>query len=126
MEPPSDDKETAPERRAAGAQRARRVSAAEVFAAADALLVEGHRPTIDRVRVCLGRGSPNTINEHLDTGWRQLVARIPDLPGQEFPQLPEAVAVRAASHLCHRGQKGESWMSPRSSRVTLMSSLAPG
>ncbi len=91
-EPPSDDAQSAPERRAAGPPRARRVSAAEVFAAADALLVEGHRPTIDRVRVCLGRGSPNTINEHLDAWWRQLGARIRDLPGQEFPQLPERVA----------------------------------
>lgn len=87
-----DEEETSPERPEAGTQRARRLSAAEVFATADALLVEGHRPTIDRVRVRLGRGSPNTINEHLDTWWRQLGARIRDLPGQEFPQLPERVA----------------------------------
>lgn len=79
--------ESAPER----ARRGRRISAADVFAAADALLVEGHRPSIDRVRVRLGRGSPNTINEHLDTWWRQLGARLRDLPGQEFPQLPERV-----------------------------------
>ena len=91
-EPPSENEENSPERLAAGAPRARRLSAPDVFAAADALLVEGHRPTIDRVRVRLGRGSPNTINEHLDTWWRQLGARIRDLPGQEFPQLPERVA----------------------------------
>ncbi|MGC8518718.1 MAG: DNA-binding protein [Steroidobacteraceae bacterium] len=91
-QPPPENEETAPERRAAGPLRARRISAAEVFAAADALLVEGDRPTIDRVRVRLGRGSPNTINEHLDAWWRQLGARIRDLPGQEFPQLPERVA----------------------------------
>ncbi len=91
-QPPSEDEEGSPEPLEAGAPRARRLSPAEVFAAADALLVEGHRPTIDRVRVRLGRGSPNTINEHLDTWWRQLGARIRDLPGQEFPQLPERVA----------------------------------
>ena len=91
-DPRSGYEESSPEPPEAGAPRARRLSAAEVFAAADALLVEGHRPTIDRVRVRLGRGSPNTINEHLDTWWRQLGARIRDLPGQEFPQLPERVA----------------------------------
>lgn len=52
----------------------------------------GERPTIDRVRMRLGRGSPNTINEHLDAWWAKLGARLRDLPGQEFPQLPERVA----------------------------------
>jgi len=37
----------------------------------------------------LGRGSPNTINDHLDAWWAKLGARLRDLPGQEFPQLPE-------------------------------------
>jgi hypothetical protein len=91
-ESPSDAEETSSERPEAGPRRSRRLSQPDVFAAADALLVEGHRPTIDRVRVRLGRGSPNTINEHLDTWWRRLGARIRDLPGQEFPQLPERVA----------------------------------
>jgi chromosome segregation ATPase len=52
----------------------------------------GARPTIDRVRMKLGRGSPNTINDHLDAWWAKLGARLRDLPGQEFPQLPERVA----------------------------------
>ena len=83
----ADDEEgTAPRRRAA------RISQADVFAAADALLVTGARPTIDRVRMKLGRGSPNTINDHLDAWWAKLGARLRDLPGQEFPQLPERVA----------------------------------
>jgi len=50
------------------------------------------RLTIDRVRVRLGRGSPNTINDHLDAWWTKLGARLRDLPGREFPQLPERVA----------------------------------
>ena len=74
------------------ARRAPRISQADVFQAADALLVEGHRPTIDRVRMRLGRGSPNTINDHLDAWWSKLGARLRDLPGKEFPQLPERVA----------------------------------
>jgi chromosome segregation ATPase len=90
-DPPREQAATTPVR-AEDHPRARRITQAEVFATADALLVEGHRPTIDRVRVRLGRGSPNTINEHLDTWWRELGARLRDLPGQEFPQLPERVA----------------------------------
>src|ERR1700722_15884075 len=73
-------------------RRAPRISQADVFQAADELLVQGDRPTIDRVRMRLGRGSPNTINDHLDVWWTKLGARLRDLPGQEFPQLPERVA----------------------------------
>lgn len=73
-------------------RRAPRISQADVFRAADELLLEGHRPTIDRVRMKLGRGSPNTINDHLDAWWAKLGARLRDLPGQEFPALPERVA----------------------------------
>lgn len=73
-------------------RRAPRISQADVFRAADELLVQGDRPTIDRVRMRLGRGSPNTINDHLDTWWAKLGARLRDLPGHEFPQLPERVA----------------------------------
>jgi chromosome segregation ATPase len=40
----------------------------------------------------LGRGSPNTINDHLDIWWAKLGSRLRDLPGQEFPRLPERVA----------------------------------
>jgi hypothetical protein len=73
-------------------RRARRISQEDVFRTADELLLAGHRPTIDRVRMALGRGSPNTINDHLDAWWAKLGSRLRDLPGREFPQLPEAVA----------------------------------
>jgi hypothetical protein len=73
-------------------RRAPRISQEDVFGAADELLIEGHRPTIDRVRMRLGRGSPNTINDHLDAWWARLGARLRDVPGREFPQLPERVA----------------------------------
>jgi hypothetical protein len=77
---------------APGRARAPRISREEVYATADTLLLEGVRPTIDRVRVRLGRGSPNTINDFLDTWWAKLGSRLRDLPGREFPQLPERVA----------------------------------
>jgi len=73
-------------------RRAPRISQADVFQAADELLLQGDRPTIDRVRMRLGRGSPNTINDHLDAWWLKLGARLRDIPGQEFPQLPEPVS----------------------------------
>lgn len=38
----------------------------EVWAAADAVLAQGSRPTIERIRVHLGRGSPNTVAPMLD------------------------------------------------------------
>jgi DNA repair exonuclease SbcCD ATPase subunit len=79
-------------------RRAPRISGDDVLRAADDLVLEGLRPTIDRVRVRLGRGSPNTIQEHLDTWWTKLGARLRDIPGQEVPGLPEPVS-RALSGL---------------------------
>jgi hypothetical protein len=72
-------------------RRAPRISPSDVVQAADALLLEGHRPTIDRVRMRLGRGSPNTIQEHLDVWWAHLGSRLRDVPGREFPELPARV-----------------------------------
>lgn len=48
----------------------------DVFTTADQLLADGQRPTIERVRQALGRGSPNTVNRHLDAWWTQLSARV--------------------------------------------------
>jgi hypothetical protein len=73
-------------------RRAPRISCDDVLRAADDLVLEGLRPTIDRVRVRLGRGSPNTIQEHLDTWWTKLGGRLRDIPGQEVPGLPEPVS----------------------------------
>lgn len=86
-------------------RRAPRISQADVFRAADELLVQGDRPTIDRVRMRLGRGSPNTINGHLDAWWAKLGARLRDVPGQEFPQLPKRVA-HSLQHLWNEALEG--------------------
>lgn len=40
----------------------------DVWAAADAVLNQGERPTIERVRQQLGRGSPNTVGPMLRVG----------------------------------------------------------
>jgi Plasmid replication region DNA-binding N-term len=50
----------------------------DVWRAADALLLDGQRPTIERVRQHIGRGSPNTVSPHLDTWFSRLGSRIAD------------------------------------------------
>ncbi|PBJ04791.1 MULTISPECIES: DNA-binding protein [unclassified Pseudomonas] len=60
----------------------------EVFAAADAVLARGERPTVERVRVELGRGSPARVGGLLDQWWARLAerlsgeTRLPELPGE--------------------------------------------
>lgn len=54
----------------------RGVQQAEVSAAADALLAQGQRPTVDRVRRQLGRGSPNTVSPMLETWFVGLAPRL--------------------------------------------------
>ncbi len=48
----------------------------EVFAAADAVLARGERPTVERVRQELGRGSPARVGSLLDIWWGQLAKRV--------------------------------------------------
>lgn len=55
-----------PEHPPAPARPSRGVSQAEVTQAADLLLFEGVRPTIEKIRARLGRGSPNTVSPMLD------------------------------------------------------------
>lgn len=70
------------------------VSGADVDRAADALLREGERPTIERIRTRLGRGSPNTINPLLDAWWRRLAGRL-DAGPEALHRLPEPVLLAA-------------------------------
>lgn len=71
----------------------------QVAAVADAIIGEGHQPTINAVRDRIGTGSPNTIHRHL-TVWRAARPRAtvvaPELPAN----LTAAIATeidRAAS-----------------------------
>ncbi|MEY2873403.1 MAG: hypothetical protein RLZZ373_774, partial [Pseudomonadota bacterium] len=78
--------------------RPRGITDQDVWRAADALLLDGQRPTIERVRQHIGRGSPNTVSPHLDRWFAQLGARIAD--PQAFrspaPDTPEPVQALAA------------------------------
>ncbi len=63
----------------------------DVSHAADTLLRAGNRPTVEKIRTKLGRGSPNTINPMLDTWWKTLSARLDSGPAA-LHRLPESVA----------------------------------
>jgi hypothetical protein len=89
---------------------ARGVQEDEVWAAADAVLASGERPTIERVRQFLGRGSPNTVGPMLEAWYGSLAQRLktPSAAADELPEeeggdatLPPAVE-RAAKVLWGR------------------------
>ncbi|PTQ66756.1 DNA-binding protein [Pseudomonas sp. GV071] len=62
----------------------------DVFAAADAVLARGERPTVERVRLELGRGSPARVGGLLDIWWARLAER---LSGEtRLPALPAEVS----------------------------------
>lgn len=54
----------------------RGVQQEEVWAAADALIAAGERPTIERVRLKIGRGSPNTVSPMLEAWFATLASRL--------------------------------------------------
>lgn len=68
----------------------------EVFKAADAVLARGERPTVERVRTELGRGSPARVGQLLEQWWEQLAQRLkghallPELPGGVAQAFAEA------------------------------------
>lgn len=66
------------------------ITSNDVDRAADQLLRDGHRPTIERVRATIGRGSPNTINPLLDAWWQRLAGRL-DAGPAALHRLPEPV-----------------------------------
>ncbi|WP_019467557.1 DNA-binding protein [Dyella japonica] len=68
----------------------------DVFKAADAVLTRGERPTVERVRTELGRGSPARVGQLLEQWWEQLAQRLkghallPELPGEVAQAFAEA------------------------------------
>jgi hypothetical protein len=76
----------------------RGVQQQDVWRAADALLVEGLRPTIERVRQKIGRGSPNTVSPYLETWFKDLGGRITNPHTfTASPDVPDPV-LQAAQH----------------------------
>ena len=77
---------------------ARGITEQDVFTACDVLLLAGERPTIERVRQKIGRGSPNTVSPMLDAWFKGLGRRLQD-PGAfaPAPDIPDPV-IQAAQH----------------------------
>ncbi len=79
-------------------RRPRGVQREDVWAAADAVLLEGLKPTIERVRQRLGSGSPNTVGPLLEQWFKHLGRRIQDPGAFAAPAgVPEPV-LQAAQH----------------------------
>lgn len=85
----------------------RGVQMEEVWAAADTVLRLGERPTIERVRQQLGRGSPNTVGPMLD-GWygslaKRLLLPVDAVEQDDAAEVPlPAPVVRAAKAIWGR------------------------
>ena len=78
----------------------------EVWAAADTVLAQGERPTIERVRAYLGRGSPNTVAPMLDAWYASLAKRLAsDEDGAVEQGALPAPVLRAAKALWGRAQQ---------------------
>lgn len=70
----------------------------DVWAAADAVLLAGEKPTIERVRQHLGSGSPNTVGPLLEQWFKHLGRRIQDPGAFAAPAgVPDPV-LQAAQH----------------------------
>lgn len=64
----------------------------EVARAANELLIEGVRPSIEKVRARLKRGSPNTVGPYLDKWFKDLARRVADVDlDQRGDGLPAGV-----------------------------------
>ncbi|MDM0030458.1 DNA-binding protein [Variovorax saccharolyticus] len=89
MESPGSNVSTFPPRGGRGIQEA------QVWEAADALLHEGLRPTIERVRQKIGSGSPNTVSPMLERWFATLGRRLDghgaNLADGEAHQVPLAI-----------------------------------
>src|SRR5882757_9992272 len=76
----------------------------DVFGAADCLLARGERPTIERVRLELGRGSPNTVNRMLDVWWSSLAKR---MGGTDDGGLPASIVQACRSLYAEMRQQAD-------------------
>jgi len=82
----------------------------QVNQAADAITAAGERPTVERVRIRLGTGSPNTVTRMLDV-WRQGLAErlrqvslLPELP-DEVGQAMTTLWAQALQHARTQAQQ---------------------
>jgi chromosome segregation ATPase len=71
---------------------ARGIQQEDVWSAADSLIADGLRPTIERVRQKIGRGSPNTVSPMLEAWFATLATRLGVTKQDDEPdQVPKAL-----------------------------------
>lgn len=73
----------------------RGITQQQVDQAADAIVGNGERPTVEKVRAKLGTGSPNTVTRMLEVWWQGLAERLHD--AQRIPGVPDEVAAAMTS-----------------------------
>ena len=76
----------------------------DVWGAADALIAEGLRPTIERVRMKIGRGSPNTVSPMLEAWFATLGHRLGVTEIQSGAGTLPALVLKAAAELWNTAQ----------------------
>lgn len=81
----------------------RGIQESDVWAAADALIAQGLRPTIERVRQHIGRGSPNTVSPMLEAWFATLGTRLGVAESAQEPADDVPEAVRQAAQLMWAG-----------------------
>lgn len=75
---------------------ARGITESDVHTAADQLVANGERPTVERIRAHLGTGSPNTVTRWLETWWQRLGERLQSHHARlVVPDAPDIVAALA-------------------------------
>lgn len=75
---------------------ARGITESDVHAAAGALVAQGERPTVERIRAHLGTGSPNTVVRYLDSWWQSLGGRLrAEEERATLPAVPEDLGTLA-------------------------------
>jgi len=82
----------------------------QVWTAADQLLAEGLRPTIERVRQKIGRGSPNTVSPMLERWFATLGKRLGNgsgVPAQSSAANAMPPALLQAAHQLWEAARGE-------------------
>lgn len=101
----------------------RGIQEADVWAAADALLAEGHKPTIEKVRLHMGRGSPNTVAPMLDAWFSTLGARLglnqhtQDLRNSVPTEVLEAAQALWSAALQHAQQAADQALADREAQL---------
>src|ERR1035441_9862769 len=85
-----------PDVKEAYGERTRGITFGDVSHAADTLFRAGQRPTVEKIRPKIGRGSPNTIGPLLDQWWSTAAERLDSGPAA-LHRLPEPVTHVAES-----------------------------